>query len=365
MKKILIGICGIGNGHINRQRQIIDKLLDYNVEIVIAITENCYNYFNDLYPTIKKIVVHVPWIFCDNQGIDFVKTQKKYLSDNIDYYKTFLDFAVKIKEAFNGDNPDIVFTDYEPNVAQFSYAIDKPLICLDQHSKFLILPSNEIDGFSINIERSRLLYFFPKAHKRYVSSFYEIKSNNDFNIQLLPPIIKNIPKKSVIKNKVLVYFSTYSNSSKYYSKILDLIKNYPLYEFYIYTNLKFPKYKKYKHLKFKEISSDFDIDLSDCNCIISSSGHQLISEAISLGIPLYIFPLDTFDQNYCCHIVNNNEWGKKMIACDKAEFEDFLKNIEKYRKNMLSYVNAHWKTNWEEILFNSLETDFGLEKLYY
>ena len=34
MKKVLIGICGIGNGHINRQKLIIDELLKYDVEIV-------------------------------------------------------------------------------------------------------------------------------------------------------------------------------------------------------------------------------------------------------------------------------------------------------------------------------------------
>lgn len=360
MKKILIGICGIGNGHMNRQKLVIDKLLKYDVEIVMAITKDSYAYFNKLYPDIIKITVTVPWVYCDNFGIDFVNTRERYINEGVDQYKSFLDFSIEVQKAFKGNNPDLIITDYEPNVAQFAYAVDRPLICLDQHSKFLILSPDKIDDFSINIERSRLLYFFPKADKRYVSSFYKIEQKNEFNIKILPPIIKTIHREKIKKNKVVVYFSTYSNDSKYYFKVLNLIKNYDDYEFHIYTNMDCRRYSMFNNLKFKEIGFGFDKDLADCNFIISSSGHQLISEAISVGIPLYIFPLDTFDQNYCCYIVDREKWGKKMIRCDKAEFDDFISNIDFFRKNMLTYKKNNWKEPWDKLLFDSLENEFGL-----
>ena len=82
------------------------------------------------------------------------------------------------------------------------------------------------------------------------------------------------------------------------------------------------KYTKFNNLVFKKIGPEFDMDLSNCNFIISSSGHLLISEAINLGIPLYIFPLDTFDQNYCCKMVEKNSFGKAIKKCNKAGTTD-------------------------------------------
>jgi len=362
MKRILIGICGIGNGHINRQILIINELCNYDVEIVLAITSNCFEYFNNLYPNIKKVIIHVPWIYCNNKGIDFMSTKYKYIEDGIDWYLTFLDFSIKVQNAFNA-NPDLVISDYEPNVAQFAYATDTPLICLDQHSKFLNLPSETINGFSINIEKSRLLYFFPHVNKRYVSSFFKIPSNNKLNIKAIPPIVKNITRKKIINNKAVVYFSTYSSNSQYYKRVLELINTCTDFTFHIYSNNDYPEYYTSENLIFKKIGVEFDKDLSDCNFIISSSGHQLISEAINLGIPLFLFPLDTFDQNYCCKMVEKYLFGKKIKQCNKAEFADFIKQLGTYRTNMLKYKEKNWKRSWKHVLFNDLEKEFGITKL--
>ncbi|RAZ84622.1 hypothetical protein DK853_43190, partial [Klebsiella oxytoca] len=74
----------------------------------------------------------------------------------------------------------------------------------------------------------------------------------------------------------------------------------------------------------KKFGDDFDDDLSDCNFIIATSGHQLISEAISLEIPLYLSPLATFEQNYCCYMVEKEKFGLRMRKYDQEEFERFI-----------------------------------------
>lgn len=363
MKKILLGVCSIGNGHVNRQRLIINHLLNYDVQIVLAVTDNMHAYFKDLFPELAIVSINVPWIYCDNNGINFIKTKERYENEGEDQFNRFLMFSIDVQNLFDGCNPDLVMTDYEPNVAQFAYATNKPLICLDQHSKFLILPQEMINEFSINIEISRLLYFFPRADKRYVSSFFNIESSNMYNIEVLPPIVKNIKRASLIDiKKVVVYFSPYATNPQTYEKILALIKNYKDYEFHIYTELEFPDYKSYANLMFKKIGDAFNNDLYDCSFIISSAGHQLISEAINLNIPLYLFPLNTYDQNYCCYIVDKHGLGRRIVNCDQKEFDEFIANIDKYRCNMNEYKKKNWVGNWDEILFGKLEKDFGLKK---
>jgi uncharacterized protein (TIGR00661 family) len=366
MKKILIGICGVGNGHVYRQKSIIDKLLKYDVDIVLAVTQKNYTFFNDLYPNIKKIIVFTPFIIYNDSGLDFKATKIKYLQNNIDYYGAFLDFSIEVQKAFSGSNPDLVMTDYEPIVAQFAYATSKPLICFEQQAKFLILHPKVINSFSAdNVDNSRLLYFFPKADKRYVSSFFKIKDNKKFNIEAIPPVLKNISKGDIKKDKVLIYFSPYTSiyapDSCNYTKILELVKNYKKYKFSIYTELEFPDYYKYDNLFFKKPGDEFDNDLTDCNFIISASGHQLIAEAINLETPLYIFPLNTFDQNYCCYFVEKHELGKKINTCDTKEFDEFIGNLELYRKNMKKHKNTHYKEKWDKILFEKLENTFNIK----
>jgi len=362
MQRILIGICGIGNGHINRQRLIINHLLKYDVEIVLAITLKSKELFDSLYPNIKKVLIYVPWIFCNNFGIDFEATKTKYVEDGVDQFNSFLTFSTEVQKAFNGENPDFIMTDYEPNSAQFAYATNKSLICFDQHSKFLNLSSEIINGFSINIEISRLLYFFPRAEKRYVTSFFKVKNSKKFNIEVLPPILKDIKRGNIKNNKAIVYFSPYTSDSSKYIKILELIKNYTNYEFNIYTELESSDYCNYNNLVFKKIGDEFDKDLTDCNFIISSAGHQLISEAINLEIPLYIFPLDTFEQNYFCYIIEKKKLGEKINACNADEFNKFITNIEKYRSNMEKHKKMYWKNKWNEVLFSKLENEFEIRK---
>ncbi len=53
-KKILLGVCDIGNGHTNRQKCIIKELLKCNVELVLALTENSTKNFDSEFPEIKN-----------------------------------------------------------------------------------------------------------------------------------------------------------------------------------------------------------------------------------------------------------------------------------------------------------------------
>lgn len=362
MIKVLLGVCSVGNGHVSRQRLIIKHLLEYNIDMTMVISQNNCDLFNSQYPNIKKIIVNRPWIVCNSMGIDFEATKEKYAEYSADLFDNFLDFSINVRKSFAGENPDYILTDYEPYVAQFAYATNVPLICLDQQSKLLNIPINTINGFSVNTENCLLNYFFPYAKKRYVSSFFKINNCRKYNIEVIPPIIKVIERKSIIKNKVVVYFSPYPSDLKDYIKILELIKNNQGYTFHIYTEHKFDNYNGYSNLKFKKFGDDFDDDLSDCNFIIATSGHQLISEAISLEIPLYLSPLATFEQNYCCYMVEKEKFGLRMRKYDQEEFERFIALISQYRNNMKKYKSLYWKKNWDEVLFEKLEVEMNISK---
>lgn len=78
MKKILIGICGIGNGHINRQICVIKKLLNDGLQIVVATTKEKEELIKELFPNIVVLNIIIPWITCNKNGINYEECLEKY-----------------------------------------------------------------------------------------------------------------------------------------------------------------------------------------------------------------------------------------------------------------------------------------------
>lgn len=214
--KILVGICGIGNGHLSRQTNVINYLLSKKNEIVIATTENNIKYFEKKFKNTKVLKINIPWISCDINGIDFNDSLQKYSEKNIDQFESFLKFSINVENAF-GEIPDIVITDYEPNVAQYSYAVNIPLICMEQQSKFLSLKEIKIENFSILEEQKRINYFFPKFSYKIISSFFPIKTN-DKRIKIVTPIIS---KLNIKLNKKIIYLYIF-----HHMKIHQIILKY-------------------------------------------------------------------------------------------------------------------------------------------
>ena len=154
MKKILIGICGIGNGHLNRQICVINELKSKGFEVLAATSI-------DKVSVIKKkcnidvLPIIIPWIVCDKNGVNFKDTLEKYCLSTQDRFKNFLEFSIAVEKYFNG-KPDLVITDYEPNVAEYAYASNLKLITMEQQSKFLYLENIEINDFSEKIDNIQL-----------------------------------------------------------------------------------------------------------------------------------------------------------------------------------------------------------------
>ena len=349
--KILVGICGIGNGHINRQTCVIEYLLQCGHIVVIATTCNNSDYFKKSFQNVKVINISIPWITCNEKGIDFKDSLNKYINSNTDQYKNFFEFGISVNEAFNGI-PSIVITDYEPNVAQYSYAVGIPLICMEQQSKFLYLNEEKIDNFSIIEEIRRINYFFPKFDYKIISSFFPINIK-DKKVKIVSPIIRNLKKIEKKKNQVLVYFSPYSDSFKY-KLVLNAISQIKYLNFIVYTKQQFDEYYS-NNIIFKFFGETFINDLQSSKFLISTAGHQLLSEAISINLPLYLIPLNTYEQNYNAYMVEKYKIGKIGKRINKNEIEIFSNKLNYYLNNINNFKNKYYKNEWKSDLKEILD----------
>lgn len=349
--KILIGICGIGNGHLNRQTNVINLLMDKNHEIVIATTNSNIDYFKNNFPRFKILDISIPWIACNSKGIDFETSLKKYQEVKIDQFSEFLKFSMNVENAFSGI-PDLVITDYEPNVAQYSYAVDIPLICMEQQSKFLYLGEEKIDNFSILEEKKRINYFFPKYSYKVISSFFPIIIREK-NVKVVTPIISPLNEIKYKKNHILVYFSPYENSDKY-QKVVRALEGISEHNVIVYTKEKFDIDSN--NIIFKSYSNEFKNDLENAYCLISTAGHQLLSESISIEVPVYLIPLSTYEQNYNAKMIEKYDLGKISNNITAEEINQFIKKIPYYKKKIIKFKNKYYKNNWEKGLLEIIDT---------
>ena len=348
MKKILIGVCGIGNGHINRQACVINELLKEKIQVVVATQAEKVNILKERFPTLNIIKINIPWITCNEDGIDINNTLNKYKEDKINQYSEFLEFCLKVENIFNG-RPDLIISDYEPNVAQYAYLRGVPIITMEQQSKFLYIKEINLNGYSIKEEKARINYFFPKYSKKIISSFFPMNIK-DKDIIVVPPIIDKIEKQKC-DNTVIVYFSSYSDS-KYYDELINTIKDIHDVTFKVYCKNSsiYGKIYNYNNIKFSNYDNEFKSNLSKCRALITTAGHQLISEAISLNIPVYVIPLNTYEQHYNAIMVEKYGLGVYNKNLCKENIVGFLNNENMYIKNICKFKKEYYLNTWEERL---------------
>lgn len=362
-QNIVIGVCGFGKGHTVRQKNIIEELLKRGHKILLFLTPNNKDFFSETFPEVGSYVVHIPWIYTNRNGIQFKETKERYVRDNKDWYMEQLSAFVFAEEYFN-NQIDIVISDYEPNSAQLSYAKGIPLICLEQQSKFLGFNTPELGDFSRVEEAGRLNYFFPIANKRIVSSFFDLPGEKiDKTMEVIPPIINTgLEMLNTERKQVHVYFSPYNIQYKKFPQMLSKLEKLEEFKFLIYSNDSYDRYSNVPHFIFKKMtnSEDFLFDLRRSEFVISTSGHQLISEAIWYEKPLFLIPFETYEQKFNTYMVEKYALGKNIEGLNLEQLRDAFQNFGYHKKQMVKYKKKYWKRLWNDDFFCILEREFNL-----
>ena len=79
-----------------------------------------------------------------------------------------------------------------------------------------------------------------------------------------------------------------------------------------------------------------------------------------MGKPVYTLPGNSFDQQFCGYVIQQNHLG---ISHEKLTFEhlrEFMQNRHEYRENILSKRGLTKSFNGLEILMQRLTASFGV-----
>lgn len=360
MKKILYGICGIGNGHLYRQLPLLNYLIAKNYQIMVFAYGVSYDYLikNVINDNVKVVEVCVPY-YIDSlnheEGLDFIHTEQ--LNKSFDMQVNLKAFAQA--QAWLG-KPDAVISDYEPNSVQYGYACAAKVITLDQQSKYFIpsLPET-INDTCLLAEKMRLNMFFPMVHTRFACSFFNIENcDNDHNVQLIPPMIRT--EIMQLKNNTLetqdeqyvVYLSAQQLLKQSVEEFLSVLSDRVNI---LNTDKKMEKYhifvceKQYEFMQqivlahnypniavYKHGNIEFEMLLQVCNGLITTAGHTLLSEAMYLKIPVYAITLPLYEQQLSGYMIEKNHFGVCSNDLNKKSLDYFVKNIALFRDNIIT-----------------------------
>jgi uncharacterized protein (TIGR00661 family) len=369
--KVLVGVCGIGYGHMIRQSLVIEQLRQRGAQVAVFSFSKSFEYLKrHRSPDVPFWDVHVPWVYTDNRGINWDKTEQNEIN-HLEHRYQLRQMAVESAKNFFNGLPDICISDYEPISAGFAYENEIPLITIDQQSKFLGFRTEPLGEYCREEERSRLNYFFPYAAARFACSFYTVQAepDPDYQIELIPAPIRReitilehhhyrLQRSHPVDQHIVIYFSPYGPISQNLDDIVGLLSKCKDWHFHVYAdpvNGVLNMRSISPNIQFKEFDRrSFAHDLHSASALVSTAGHTLLSEAVYLKIPVYTLPLSTYDQHYCGNMIEKHNIGLSDERLSESRLHQFLSDLPLYRGNLLDNPNLTVSENLPDQLFDSI-----------
>jgi uncharacterized protein (TIGR00661 family) len=363
--KIVFGVCGIGNGHTNRQLPLIEYFARKAQMVIFGYGES-YKYFSRKFEgstSVKVIPVEVPFYVGNRQGLDFKATA--HHPANQKDFEAINNIALDEAQNFLG-SPHLVVSDYEPVCAQYAYIYNAPLVTIDQQSKYLWGDFPDLGETSCNDEIARLRKFFPKAAKRIATSFFDVKPKDkpDEAVKMYPVILKDeitsLRRETGRRtNLILLYLSSQQPFGQSLKEIVDICETQEETDIHIFAPEKIIKGSQTagKRVKiYRHGDAAFYSTLKSCTGIVSTAGHTLLSEAMHLGIPVYAIPFkELYEQQMNAKVINDNGFGISHHCIDETRISEFVQQTSSFMRAIKEDCEVLLRGSSQQAIIKELE----------
>lgn len=363
--KILYGICGFGNGHSARSGEVLQELLQRGHQVAVFGFLNSQRYCAAHFPQVPVYEVKVPILHVGRWGIDFLKSAQEPFNILPDAYTSCL-LAMHQALEFFGGKPDLVLSDYEWIAGQFAYALDIPLVTIDQQSKFAGFQFPDIGQFSRVEEKARLAMFFPHVEARYACSFFQVTWSTDptFKAELIPPILRRdilaLRQQSLPthEDEVVVYFSPHGELRQPMEEVYRLFQRIRHKRFIVFNR---KPQAAMGNIEFRQFDGGAFLQaIAQAESVITTGGHNLLSELVCLQKPVYTLPFDTFDQRCCASIVEACQIGKSTLTFSKADLDEFFQRLPEYSDYLATGQGLMTQFDGLSVLMGRLQQSYGV-----
>jgi uncharacterized protein (TIGR00661 family) len=324
---IIIGVNGIGMGHTVRQLELACYLRERGHEIRVVTSGARVAHFRG--QGFHAYDSWMPTLIARGDRIRIADAIRANASAMLGGWALYRHLCAAIAD---GGIPDVVVSDYEPNAARLARHFGRPLISIDQQSKYRHFDFPPIAGYSRRSDEQRLRWFAPKKKRSFVCSFVPLRAPAQ-DIEIIPPIVPDQIRRATVRSDpcVTAYFSRYFGHGPMASTrdLAEIFRDHlPGLRLRIYAqDSDFPALRRYGGRNVSIHAFDrgaFIADTARSQAVFSNAGFNLISEALVLGKPLHLVPLPTYDQYWCAQAVERAGFGRQADRLHAADVLNFL-----------------------------------------
>lgn len=274
--KIAMSCAGEGFGHVSRMISFAQGLKDTYGLVLFCPAGVRYHVERQL-PEAKIVTIPFFHMAKKEDRILYGATIRENVSKAIRFRRE----VTRVRRILIEARVDVVISDYEPYLPAASTALDLPVLQINHPGIVLRYPSISPDAL---VARAVTRLMMGRSDRRLTVSFYDGDIGPILRDELL-----NVP---VTRGDYYVVY----------------VK--PSYRRRIVTELKRQGIENY--LLFPDRKLNYAEALAGCRGLITSAGHQSLSEAIALGKPVFAIPLSgQYEQRLNARMLVASGWGMK------------------------------------------------------
>lgn len=354
----MLVVQGEGRGHMTQALSMFDMLTEqgHTVCAVLIGTAKRRDVPQFFYNRIKAPVFSFesPNFITDekNKSINISKTISHNFKKLKDFKKSLKEIDALVKE----HEPDVVINFFDLLISMY-YRFYKPkakLVCIAHqyiyfHPDFEFPEGHFFDKLIIKLY-TRLTSF--RSSKNIALSFYNIHTHSD-DVIIVPPLLrKEVFDIQTTQND---FYLVYLVNNGYYEDVMEWHKLNPEVELHCFTDkpeqlLQIYPYRHHK-LNLHAINDKLFLEkMSTAKGLASSAGFESVCEAMYLGKPVLMVPIEGHFEQFC----NSRDAAKAGAGIYDTKF-DLNRLIElsgKMKSNNQNFKN--WVTNAKDRIYNEI-----------
>lgn len=240
------------------------------------------------------------------------------------------DFVQNLVSRFN---PDLIISDSELFTHRVARKLGIPRITFD-HYALLVYCSLEMSWVD-HLKRwasgrvYKLLY--GKPERIIASGFFPATSKNPL-VRVVGAVIRDEVRQATPRDgeHLLVYVN---KGQHFYTQYLDNLLQVLEIPVYVYGA---PKTGEQRNVCYKPLANQpFIDDLASCRALVSTAGNQLCGEALYLGKPILVTPMDCLEQRLNAKQIEKLGAGMSVSEgrLTKEMLSRFLERVEEFKAN--------------------------------
>jgi uncharacterized protein (TIGR00661 family) len=334
--RILYGVVGEGMGHATRSHVVLEHLLGAGHEVRVVVSGRAHGFLVEALSGFLNVTVeeiHGLTLRYFENRLD--KTQSLY--ENLKNSPKAVRRNVRVyrKVAEDGFRPDLVISDFESWAALYALNHFLPVISIDNMQVInRCRHDDEIRGdktLGFRLAKAAVKLKLPGAYHYLVSSFFfpQVRKKRT---TLIPPILRRrvLEARREPGDHIVVYQRVVP-----VDVLASQLKALP-YRFRVYGAEREGRDGNVTLCAFSDRA--FIEDLRTARAVVAGAGFTLMSEAVSLKVPMLAIPIAAqYEQELNARYLARLGYGAWSNTLDTETLAEFLRRSDEFSHNLQAY----------------------------